>query len=137
MNKVNLKNMPCGQLYEFANKYYVWKILKVVESSRENSSAIFTEVFKLDDNDRLSNVWSGQLIVTPDTFNEESLDSREYFSIYNPDQDKTSKFHQEHDLELAPVEFQINALELEVKVLKDVSNRLEAQNKIHLKTINR
>ena len=123
--------MPCGQLYEFAKGFYVWKILRTHATRSGNYFSqtpelrICTEVFSLRNDGKLGNVWSGSLMTNPGVFNEECLDSKGYFSIFSHNQDTSSNFHQDNKLKLAPVELQINALESEIQYLKFINERLK------------
>ena len=132
MDKINLGNMPCGQLFEFAEGSYVWKIVRTNGTregnylSNEPDLSICTEVFRIDNDGRLGVVWSGKLATNPGLFNEQCLDSDGCFSIFSHDQDTSSRFHQDHELEIAPMELQINALESEIEVLKNTNEMLKS-----------
>lgn len=134
MDIVNLRNMPCGQLYEFANDLYVWKIIRTHGTrngnylSNDPSPYVCTEVFRLENDGKLSNVWSGDLATNPGIYNESCLDSNGCFSIFSHDEDTSSRFRQDQELRLAPMELQINALESEIEILKYINEELKATN---------
>ena len=131
MNEVNIKNMPVGQLYEFAKNYYVWKIFRTNGTRAANyltDSQIpteYTEVFRKENDGQISNIWSGRLITNPGVFDEKGLNHTGSFSIFSYDQDTSASFHQDQELQIAPLGLQINALELEIEVLKYLSQQFE------------
>lgn len=131
MEKINLKNMPCGQLYEYSDGCYVWKVLRAHATRDGNyltddpTPRECTEVFGMQNDGNLGCVWSGQLITNPGVYNEEGLDANGNFSIFSGDLDSVRSFHQEHELVPAPLKCQISALEGEVAVLKDISAALD------------
>ena len=134
MSKVNLRNMPCGQLYEYSNGLYVWKISRAHATrsgnylSQDPSPSICTEVFRIENDGRLGIVWSGELMTNPEIFNEECLDHRGCFSIFSYDQDTSSSFQQNQELKIAPIELQIKALKSEIEVLEYIDTKLKASS---------
>ena len=133
--EVNLKTMPCGQLYEFANGCYVWKIVRTHGTRNANylnvvpEEVICTEVFTMQNDGKLGVVWSGKLTTNPGVYNEQCLDANGCFSIFSHDYDTHKDFALEHELTLAPIDIQIQALELEVQVLKYTSEQLKQQQR--------
>ena len=134
MEKVNLKNMPCGQLYEFSNGSYVWKILRAHGTregnylSQEPTPTVCTEVFRIENDGSLGNICSGTLMTNPGVFNEECLDSEGCFSVFSHDQDTSFRFHQDQELNIAPIELQISALKSEIEVLEYINTKLKTPN---------
>ena len=134
MDKINLRNMPYGELFKYAENYYVWKIMRANGTreanylSSEPTLSLFTEVFRVDNDSNLVAVWSGRLATNPGLYNEEGLDSAGNFSIFSYDQDTSANFHQAQDLEMAPIELQISALQSEIDVLKRIDDELKARN---------
>lgn len=130
--KINLRNMPCGQLFEYADGKYVWKIMRAHGTRNGNYLSAtpdlskYTEVFR-QGNNGLEPVWSGRLITNPGVYNEECLDQEGCFSIFSYDQDTSSSFHQDFDLKTAPIELQLEALKSEISVLEYTSSLLEEQ----------
>ena len=138
MEKINLKNMPYNQLYEFANGYYVWKILRAHGTrngnylSNDPTPQECTEVFRKENDNSLGIVWSGRLITNSGVFNEECLDSTGCFSIFSHDEDTSARFHQDHKLKIAPLELQREAIEEEKQIVNYIQQRLSEQQKRHL-----
>ena len=130
MDEVNLGNMPQGQLYEYADGCYVWKIMRTNGTRGANylrtdpEPREYTEVFRMENDGKLGIVWSGRLETNPGVFNEKCLDSQGRFSIFSYDQDTAARFSQSHELIPAPLELQIDALESEVAVLKHTQEKL-------------
>ncbi len=127
--KINMRNMPCGQLFEFAEGQYVWKIIRANGTREGNYSwdtnlSCYTEVFRQENDGELGIVWSGSLTTNPGVYNEDCLDQNGCFSIFSYDQDTHAGFHQDFDLRVAPTELQVKALESEISILK---NKMRSQ----------
>ncbi len=136
MNKVNLRNMPYGVLYEFAPGSYVWRISRPGGTRAGNylrgmdSYSEYTEVFRLIQNGRrLSCDWSGSLSENPGLYNEDGLDERGCFYIFSYDQDCGATFKQTHDLIKASPELQIQALKDEKRVIASIQSRIEEERR--------
>ena len=127
MDKVNLKNMESGELYEYADGKYVWKILRAGGTRGGNyvtsmsDVSIYTEVFRTENDGSLSCGWSGRLNTNPGLYDENGLDEQSCFSIFSYDEDCSAYFKQEKELVKASIELQKQVLEQE----KDIITMLE------------
>jgi hypothetical protein len=133
---VNIKNMPLGKLYEFADRRYVWKIQRSHGTRGGNylrvaeDPMVYTEVFGLGEDGKLWLDWSGRLIDNPGVYGENGLDKRGCFSIFSPDQDTTSTFGQEFEqLKPASPSLQQQVEDLETGVLSFIQQKLEEQRR--------
>ncbi len=135
MAGVNLKTMPVGKLYEYADGQYVWKVLRAGGTRGGNyltdmdDPSEYTEVFSKNKNGELVCDWSGDLITNPSVSNEKGLDSQGCFSIFSYDQDARASFKQEKELSVAPIELQKKALNDEKNVMKFIAQKLEEEKK--------
>ena len=131
---VNIKNMPLGKLYEFADRRYVWKIQRLHGTRSGNyltvaeDPTVYTEVFDLREDGRLWPEWSGRLIDNPGLYGEKGLDHRGCFSIFSYDQDTGKDFHQDFEsLKPASPSLQQQVEDLETGVLNFIQQKLEEQ----------
>ena len=132
---VNLRNMPTGKLYEFADGYYIWKIFRVggtrggnYLSSLERGD-VYTEVFSFGKDGQIHCEWSGRLTENPGLYGENGLNNQGCFHIFSYDQDCGRSYKQEKDLAEAPEDLQRQALAEERDVIKYIKLRLDEQKK--------
>ena len=133
MDKTTIKNMPYGQLYEFADGKFVWKIFRVGGTRGGNyltnlsTISEYIEVFALQGDGSLACTWSGRLSSNPHLQNEDGLDKDGCFYIFSYDQDCAARFEQKQDLKLAAPEIQIQALDQEKNVISYISDRIREE----------
>ncbi len=129
MEETTLRNMPKGQLFEFANDSYVWKITRMVTRNGNylDDKVDFTEVFRMTGDGELECVWSGRMSDNESVYNDLGLDSNNSFFIFSYDNDSGASFVQEQDLKKAPAEVQIKALELEKPLISATMNTVQSR----------
>ena len=135
MSEINIRNMSPGQLYEFANGRYVWKVLRAGGTRGGNYLTTmddvreYTEVFSQTKRGELVCTWSGGLTTNPGVYDERGLDVHNCFNIFSADQDTSASFKQEHELRPVPLELQRQALEDEERVTAYIAQRIEEESK--------